>query len=186
MNYLHLAVQSGSDAILLKMNRKYTVEKFLKIVEKIRKIRPDIALGTDIIVGFPGETENDFQKTVELYKAVDFDIAYLAQYSPRPSTAAALLTDDVLHAEKEQRWRVLQNLMEKIVLRKNQKYVGQIVEVLVERCVDMKKNIYAGNSREYKLVKFESCADVIGKIVKVRINKVEMWRLTGINDCGIR
>ncbi|MBI5022550.1 MAG: tRNA (N6-isopentenyl adenosine(37)-C2)-methylthiotransferase MiaB [Candidatus Magasanikbacteria bacterium] len=186
MNYLHLAVQSGSNEILKKMNRKYTVGKFLKIAEKIRKIRPDIALGTDIIVGFPGETENDFQKTVELYKSADFDIAYLAQYSPRPGTAAAHWADDVPHLEKERRWRVLQNLMEEIVLRKNQKYVGQTVEVLVERCVDANKNIYVGNSREYKLVEFESGVDVIGKIVKVRINKAEMWRLTGINDCGIK
>lgn len=179
MNYLHLAVQSGSDAILKKMNRKYTAEKFLEIIEKIRKVRPDIALGTDIIVGFPGETEDDFQKTVELYKKADFDIAYLAQYSPRPGTAAALLEDDVSHLEKERRWRILQNLMEEIVLRKNQKYTDQTVEVLVERCVDEEKNIYAGNSREYKLVEFASPSDVIGKIVKVKINKAEMWRLVG-------
>ncbi|MEK9182941.1 MAG: tRNA (N6-isopentenyl adenosine(37)-C2)-methylthiotransferase MiaB [Patescibacteria group bacterium] len=179
MNYLHLAVQSGSNAILSKMNRKYTVEKFLKVVEKIRKVRPAIALGTDIIVGFPGETEEDFQKTVELYKLADFDIAYLAQYSPRPGTAAALWADDVSHLEKERRWRVLQNLMEEIVLRKNQKYAGQVVEVLVERCVDTDKNNYAGNSREYKLVEFESGVDLIGKIVKVRVNKAEMWRLVG-------
>lgn len=179
MNYLHLAVQSGSDAILKKMNRKYTAEKFLEIIKKIRKVRPDIALGTDIIVGFPGETEGDFQKTVELYKQADFDIAYLAQYSPRPGTAAARWPDDVPRAEKERRWRVLQNLMEEIVLRKNQKYAGQTVEVLVERRVDAEKNIYAGNSREYKLVEFVSPSDVIGKIVKVKINKAEMWRLVG-------
>ena len=179
INYLHLAVQSGSDKILKKMNRKYTVEKFLKIVEKIRKVRPDIALGTDIIVGFPGETEDDFQKTVELYKTADFDIAYLAQYSPRPGTAAARWADDVPHLEKERRWRILQNLMEEIVLRKNQKYVGQTAEVLVEKRVDTEKNIYAGNSREYKLVEFESKVDMIGKIVKVKIDKAEMWRLVG-------
>ena len=179
MNYLHLAAQSGSNSILSKMNRKYTVGKFLKIIEKIRKVRPDIAIGTDIIVGFPGETESDFQKTVEMYKQADFDIVYLAQYSPRPGTAAARLADNVSRTEKEHRWRVLQNLMEEIVLRKNQKYTGQVVKVLVERCVDIEKNIYAGNSREYKLVEFESRTDVIGKIVKVKINKAEMWRLTG-------
>lgn len=179
MNYLHLAAQSGSDAILKKMNRKYTAKKFSEIIEKIRKVRPEIALGTDIIVGFPGETEDDFQKTVELYKKADFDIAYLAQYSPRPGTAAARLPDDVPHAEKERRWRVLQNLMEETTLRKNQKYIGQIVEVLVERCVDAEKNIYSGNSREYKLVEFESQADLIGKIAKVKVNRAEMWRLVG-------
>jgi tRNA-2-methylthio-N6-dimethylallyladenosine synthase len=81
--------------------------------------------------------------------------------------------------EKERRWRVLQNLMEEIVLRKNQKYAGQTVEVLAERCVDIEKNIYAGNSREYKLVEFESQTDAIGKIVKVKIDKAEMWRLVG-------
>ena len=114
-----------------------------------------------------------------MYKKADFDIAYLAQYSPRPGTAAALLEDDVPHLEKERRWRILQNLMEEIVLRKNQKYAGQVVEVLVERCVDEEKNIYAGNSREYKLVEFASPSDVIGKIVKVIVNKAEMWRLVG-------
>ena len=161
------------------MKRRYTIEECGTLFEKIRKRIPHCTIATDIIVGFPGETESDFQKTVEMYKQADFDIVYLAQYSPRPGTAAARLADNVSRTEKEHRWRVLQNLMEEIVLRKNQKYTGQVVEVLVERCVDIEKNIYAGNSREYKLVEFESRTDVIGKIVKVKINKAEMWRLTG-------
>ncbi len=174
VNYLHLAVQSGSDSVLKRMNRRYTAGEYLSLIEKIKKKKPGIALGTDIIVGFPGETEDDFQATVDLYKKADFDIAYLAQYSPRSGTAASHLPDDVLPEEKEQRWWVLQKLMEETTLRKNQAYLGRTVEVLVEKKTD---EIYSGQSRERKLVEFEDNRDRTGKIVNVRIETAEMWRL---------
>lgn len=186
INYLHLPVQSGSDKVLAKMNRHYTAADYLKIIKKIRAVRPGMALGTDIIVGFPGETKEDFEETVKLYKEADFDIAFLAKYSPRSGTAAYKMPDDVPAEEKERRWWVLQRLMEETTLLKNQKFVGQEVEVLVNKVrksvksVKMgNKNICVGNSSEMKMVEFAGQAGWIGKIRKVKIEKAEMWRLIG-------
>jgi tRNA-2-methylthio-N6-dimethylallyladenosine synthase len=111
--YLHLPVQAGSDEILAKMNRKYTTKEYLRLVEKIRKKIPDIKIGTDIIVGFPEETEERFNQTVELAEKVGFVKAYIAMYSPREQTAAFKMPDDVPHKEKKRRWEVLDNLINK-------------------------------------------------------------------------
>lgn len=176
VNYLHLPLQAGDDKILKKMNRSYTAVDYLKLVKKIRKKKPGIALGTDIIVGFPGETKKAFQNTVELYKKANFDIAYLAVYSPRQGTAAAKMKDDVPRAEKKRRWRVLQDLMEKIVLEKNQKYVGKNVSVLVDKYKDGK---CIGNSREMKMVRFPGKKNMVGKILNVKVVKAFEWILEG-------
>ncbi len=109
--YFHLAVQSGDDEILKKMNRKYTTRKFIGLVKKIRKEIPEIKIGTDIIVGFPGETEKQFQNTVNLCKKIGFAKAYISLYSPRPQTAAFKLKDNVSHQEKRRRWRILEELI---------------------------------------------------------------------------
>ncbi|TSC54142.1 MAG: hypothetical protein LiPW16_137 [Microgenomates group bacterium LiPW_16] len=109
--YLHLPVQSGDDEILKRMNRHYTAKDYLNLVKKIRQEIPDIKIGTDIIVGFPGETEKQFQNTVNLCKKVGFVKAYIAQYSPRPGTAAYKLKDDVSPEEKKRRWRILDSLI---------------------------------------------------------------------------
>lgn len=175
--YLHLPVQAGDNEILKKMNRKYTREQFINLVKKIRMQKPNIALGTDIIVGFCGEDEEQFQNTVDLYKQCDFDIAYLAMYSERSGTvAASAFKDDVKIIEKKRRWRVLQDLMEEIVLRKNQKYLGQIVEVLVD---EFKDGVCTGNSSEMKMVQFLGNEKMIGQFVKVKINFAEKWILKG-------
>jgi len=109
--YLHLPVQSGDDEILKKMNRKYTAKQYLKLVEKIKKQIPKIKVGTDIIVGFPGEIEKQFQNTVDLCKKVGFVKAYIAMYSPRLGTAAFKLKDNVSHQEKKRRWKILDDLI---------------------------------------------------------------------------
>lgn len=109
--YLHLAVQSGDDEILQKMNRKYTRKKFIALINKIRKEIPGIQIGTDIIVGFPGETEKQFQNTVSLCRLVKFKVAYIARYSPRPQTAAFKLKDNVPALEKKRRWQILDKLI---------------------------------------------------------------------------
>ncbi|MEK7508989.1 MAG: radical SAM protein, partial [Patescibacteria group bacterium] len=183
INYLHLPVQSGSDNVLAKMNRHYTAVDYLKIIKKIRAVRPGMALGTDIIVGFPGETKEDFEETVKLYKEADFDIAFLAKYSPRSGTAAYKMIDDVTAEEKERRWWALQRLMEETTLQKNQKFVGQTLEVLVSRfrnsAQSKGKCICIGNSSEMKMVEFAGQVGWVGKIVKVKIEKAEMWRLIG-------
>jgi len=111
--YLHLPVQSGDNEILKKMNRHYTAKDYLKLVKKIRQAIPDIKIGTDIIVGFPGETEEQFQNTLELCKKVGFTKAYLAKYSPRPGTTAFKMKDNVSPAEKNRRWRILEELINK-------------------------------------------------------------------------
>ena len=111
--YLHLPVQSGDDQILKKMNRKYTAAQYLQLIKKIRRAVPDIKIGTDIIVGFPGETPEQFENTVKLCKKANFSVAYIAKYSPRPGTAAYHLKDDVPPAEKKRRWQILENLINK-------------------------------------------------------------------------
>lgn len=181
VNFLHLPVQSGDNEILRKMNRRYTVEEYLGLVDKIKAKRPGIALGTDIIVGFCGETEEQFVRTVDLYKKADFDIAFLAMYSPRSGTAAhKAFADTVAREEKRRRWRVLQDLMEEIVLRKNQAYVGKIAEVLVEKCeVRGNTQICSGNSNEMKVTEFAGTQEDVGKIVKVKISKAREWVLQG-------
>jgi len=109
--YLHLPVQSGDDSILKRMNRPCTSGEYLALVEKVRKRIPDIRIGTDLIVGFPGETEEQFEDTVKLCKKVGFVKAYIARYSPRPGTAAFKLKDDISPDEKKRRWRVLEKLI---------------------------------------------------------------------------
>jgi len=111
--YLHLPVQSGDDEILKKMNRPYTALQYIKLVKKIKKEIPEIEMGTDIIVGFPGETQKAFQKTVDLCKKVSFAKAYIAKYSPRPGTPAFKLKNDVPSQEKKRRWRILETLINK-------------------------------------------------------------------------
>lgn len=178
VQYLHLPVQSGNDVILQRMNRRYTATEYLQVVEQVRKRIPDIALGTDIIVGFPGETAEQFLDTVAVYKKADFDISYTALYSARTGTLGyKLFTDDVPREEKKRRWNVLQELMEKTVLRKNQAYQGQIVSVLVD-LVD-ERGLLAGNSREMKLVKCMGPRELVGEIIDVRIREVTEWVLYG-------
>ena len=177
VNYLHLPVQSGDNGILKKMNRKYTREEYLALVKKIKKARPGIALGTDIIVGFCGETKKQFKNTLDLYKKCAFDISYHAQYSERPGTVAAkMFKDDVPRLEKKRRWQAVQALMEKIVRRKNQKYVGQTVSVLVDKCAG---GYCYGNSNEMKLVRFLGVKKLLGQIVNVKIQEAKEWILYG-------
>ncbi|MBI4268222.1 tRNA (N6-isopentenyl adenosine(37)-C2)-methylthiotransferase MiaB [Candidatus Uhrbacteria bacterium] len=177
VNYLHLPVQSGSNAVLQRMNRTYTREQYIDTIRAARHSNPDIAIGTDIIVGFCGETDQQFEETVSLYRECDFDIAYLAQYSQRSGTGAVrMYKDDVSKIEKKRRWTVLQRLMEETVLRKNQRYVGTSVEVLVESC---DKGLCSGNSREMKRVNFAGSPEMIGTIVSASIDHVKEWILYG-------
>ena len=112
--YLHLPVQSGDDLILKKMNRPYTAKEYIKLIERIRKKIPDIKIGTDIIVGFPGETKKQFENTVKLCKKVGFVKAYIAIYSPRPGTAAYKLSDNVSYKEKKRRWKILDEMINQV------------------------------------------------------------------------
>lgn len=178
VNYLHLPVQCGSNEVLRRMNRKYTREQYLEVINKVKARRPGIALGADIIVGFPGETREQFNETLSLYEDVGFDISYNAQYSPRSGTLGIkLYQDDISKEEKRDRWDELQSLMEKISFEKNQKFIGQTVSVLVDKC----DNGYAsGQSNEMKLTRFKSDdASMIGKLVSVEVKSVKSWVLEG-------
>ncbi|TAN34043.1 tRNA (N6-isopentenyl adenosine(37)-C2)-methylthiotransferase MiaB [Patescibacteria group bacterium] len=177
VNYLHLPVQSGDNEILRKMNRQYTREQYIDLIKKIRQAKPSIAIGTDIIAGFCGETEKQFQNTVALYKECDFDISYTAMYSQRSGTAAArAFKDDVPRLEKKRRWQILQELMEETTYRKNQKYIGKTVSVLADKC---EAGICSGNSSEMKLAQFAGAKNLIGKILDVKITSADVWVLKG-------
>ncbi len=177
VNFLHLPVQSGNDEVLRRMNRRHKRDFYIDLVKRIREKKSDIALGTDIIVGFCGETEEQFNDTVDLYKQCDFDISYSAQYSTRSGTLAVkAFKDDVSKEEKKRRWWVLQKLMEETVLRKNQKYLGQKVSVLVEECAN---GWCSGNTLEMKRARFKGDESFIGQIVEIEIFKVEEWILYG-------
>lgn len=174
--YLNLPVQSGDNEILRKMNRPYTVRHYKDLVKKLRKKIPEICLSTDVIVGFPGESKRQFQNTVQLFKEMKFDMAYIAQYSPRPGTAAFKLKDSVSRLEKQKRWEILNKALKENGLFQNKKYINKTVDVLAE---DRKKGFLIGKSKSYKTVKFEGPKKFIGQFVKVRIVEALPWGLRG-------
>ncbi|MEK7084286.1 MAG: radical SAM protein, partial [Patescibacteria group bacterium] len=177
VNYIHLPVQSGNNDVLKQMNRRYTREIYLEVIAKMRAKKPNIAIGTDIIVGFCGETESQFDDTVSLYRACDFDISYHAQYSERTGTVAwRAFDDDVPREEKKRRWETLQTLMEETTLRKNQCYVSQTVSVLAD---EWSAGWCAGNSHEMKRIRWKGDVSCVGSIVPVEIFKAEEWILWG-------
>jgi len=174
---IHLPVQSGDDNVLKRMNRWYSASDYVALISKIKNQISNIRFSTDIIVGFCGETDEEFQNTVALCKKVGFSWAYVSMYSPRFNTAATkVFKDDVSHTEKERRWFILQHLMEEIVMRKNQKYVGQTVSVLVDKC---ENGACVGNSSEMKVVSFAGNESLIGKVVDVKIEEAKEWVLRG-------
>ncbi len=178
VNYLHLPVQSGSDEVLRRMNRKYTREQYLEVIRKIKATRPGIALGSDIIVGFSGETFEQFEETITLYREVDFDISYNAQYSIRSGTLGIkLYADDVSKEEKRDRWDRIQEVMEEIAMRKNQAFIGKTVSVLIDKVAH---GFASGNTFEMKLARFPSTDEsLIGKIVEMDVKSVKTWVLEG-------
>jgi tRNA-2-methylthio-N6-dimethylallyladenosine synthase len=177
VNFLHLPVQSGNTEILKKMNRRHDREFYLELIKKIRRKRPEIAIGTDIIVGFCGETEEQFADTISLYKECDFDIAYPAQYSERPGTLAAKqFKDDVPKSEKKRRWQAVQDLMENLVYKKNENYLTKKVLVLVDK---FERNCCWGYSREMKLVCFPGEKEMVGTVQAVEIRSTDTWLLSG-------
>lgn len=179
VSYLHLPVQAGDDEVLRRMNRRYTSAEYLEKVAKIRARVPGISIGTDIIVGFCGESPEAFDKTASLYRAADFCISYTAQYSPRTGTVAnKAWKDDVPREEKKRRWNVLQELMETTVLRQNKEFIGRVVEVLVARH-DEKTKVASGNSREMRVTNFPGTPEMVGKLIKVRITAAREWTLHG-------
>ena len=176
--YINLPVQAGDDAILKKMNRKYTIKQYKALVKKIRENIPGIAISTDIIVGFPGETKKQFLNSVKLFKDVKYDMAYLNQYSPRKGTASAKMKDTVSHEEKERRDKELDKVLNKTALAINKKFVGKVLDILVER--KGKGNVWLGKTRTFKVIKFKSDKSLLGKFVKIKITKAKSFGLEGV------
>ena len=174
---ISLPFQAGDDDILEAMHRGYTNAQYRRLVERIRKAVPDVALSTDVIVGFPGESEEQYQKSREMIEDVRFDTVHIACYSPRVGTAASReLVDNVSAAEKVKRRKELEALQEKIVSEINSGLKGQTVEVLVE---GRKKGKWWGRTRTDKLVFFTDPVDHLGQLVNVRIESASPWSLQG-------
>ena len=178
MPSIHLPVQSGSDRILKLMGRRYTKENYLTLFHKMKEIIPNCAISTDIIVGFPGETDEDFEETLKLVKECKYDNAYTFIYSPRVGTPAAKLTSKTTKEEKEQRLYKLNDIVNTYFKENNDKLVGKIVPVLVEGISD-KKNEYFGYSDTNKLVNFTGDDIELGSIVDVEITEAKTWSLDG-------
>ena len=177
--HIHLPVQYGSNEILRRMNRVYTVEKYLELVKKIRAAIPNISLTTDLIVGFPGETEDDFKLTLDFLREVQFDTAFTFIYSERTGTPAANFENKVDDATKHRRLNELMDVQNKISLEKNLCLDGQTVEVLVEGESKTDKNIFTGRTRTNKGVLFPHGSEKIGDLISVEVNQVQTWILKG-------
>ncbi len=217
--YIHLPIQAGDDKILEKMNRRYTSAQYLKLIKKIQQVhnleaelplgssasklkwRPPVAISTDIIVGFPGENKTQFANTAKIMRTVKYDMAYLAQYSPRTGTAAAKLKDNVSIAEKKRRKEFLNDILRRTALANNKKYEGKVVDVLIEnppaslaesRRVGGVNNIMFGKTRTFKNVKisyletgFPSASGntvsmlVPGNFARIKITQANAWGLEG-------
>lgn len=177
--HFHLPLQAGSNTVLDKMNRGYNREQYLELTKKIRNIIPAASITTDLIVGFPGETEKDFQDTLDLVKKIHFDTAYTFMYSPRPGTLAAQMKDHVPKEEKKLRLTRLVQVQNQISLAINKTLEGQIWEVLVEGRSKTNPARWSGRTRTNKIVVFEGDENLIGKIVEIKIECARTWTLLG-------
>ena len=174
---ISLPVQSGSDDILKAMRRGYTVEQYRQLVAQIRGKIPEVALSTDVIVGFPSETKNQFQQTVNLLSELRFDMVHVAAYSPRPGTIAAReLEDNIPPTEKKERLNTIEQLQEQVAAGINAQLSGKTVEILVEGKV---KDKWQGRTRTGKLVFFSDNNDCLGQLINMRIEKTSPWSLQG-------
>ncbi len=181
--HLHLPFQAGSNRILEIMNRKYTKEKYLEHVNKLKKEIPNISITTDIIVGFPGETEEDFEDTLDVVRKVGFHSAFTFLYSVREGTPAEKMENQVSDDVKRKRFQMLLDVLHPINYEANKKYEGKVVEVLVEDTSKNNKKVLSGRTRTNKLVHFEGNKDLIGTLVNVEIIKAKTWTLEGkINE----
>lgn len=176
---IHLPVQSGSDRILKVMNRHYTKEQYLKLAKEIRKEIPDVTFSTDIIVGFPGETEEDFNETLELVKEVQYDAAFTFIYSRRNHTPADKMENQIPDDVKHERFNRLVEVVNAGIAKGNKETEGKVYEVLVEGNSKNDETKLTGRTRNGKLVNFTGCKELIGKLVDVKITKANSFSLIG-------
>lgn len=177
MEHIEVPVQAGNDEVLRRMRRGYSADDYRRLVERIREIISDVAIMTDIIVGFPGETEEQFMDTYRLLEELKLDKAHLACFSPRPNTTAARWDDDVPEEEKDRRRNLLEELQEDIVDEINSSYLDRTVDVLVE---DFHKGKWRSRTRTNKLVFFEDERDRLGDVAEVRITWTGPWSMQAV------
>lgn len=177
--WIHLPVQSGDNEILRRMARRYTREHYLELVRRIRAAIPDVAITTDIIAGFPGETLAQFERTLSLVEEVQYDGAYTFAYSPRPGTAAFSQIDDVSRPEKSARLKQLVDLQNRISKAKNEALLGRAFEVLVEGPTDELPGQFTGLTRTHKTVNFPGRPDLVGRMVPVQAVSAHTWGFMG-------
>ncbi|MBO5782460.1 MAG: tRNA (N6-isopentenyl adenosine(37)-C2)-methylthiotransferase MiaB [Opitutales bacterium] len=178
--YAHLPLQSGSDRVLKEMRRPYSAEKFIKIAKALKASKEIFSLSTDIIVGYPNETEEDFLKTCEVFKECAFDMAYIFKYSPRIGTVSAELEDNVSEAEKERRNQILLEILKKQSLDFNERLVGTYQEVLVEGKAKRGLGNLLGRTRTHRKVIFKAPEELIGKLVSVKIISAGVSAMDGV------
>ena len=178
MPYIHLPIQSGSNKILAMMRRRYTKESYIELFNKIKKKIPNVAISTDIIVGFPGETEEDFKETLDVVNTLKYDLAYTFIFSKREGTPASLMKDDTSMDEKKERLARLNEKVNEYANMNNMKYKDKIVDVLIEDYSE-KEGYLMGYTDTMKLVNVKASDEYLGKIVKVKITDVKTWSLDG-------
>ena len=176
---LHLPLQSGSTNVLKRMNRKYTKEQYLELANKIKKSVPEVAISTDIIVGFPGETEEDFEDTLDVVKQVQFEQVFMFIYSKRVGTPAEKMEDQVPEEIKHKRFDRLKQLVENQMQENNKKYIGTIQNILIEGKSKNNENMLTGRTNTNKVVIIDADESLIGKMINVKIVSEHMWYLKG-------
>lgn len=180
--HIHMPVQSGSNTVLKRMNRNYTMEEYVEILEKMRSKIPNLVITTDLIVGFSGETDEEFEETYKMYDTLEWDFCYISQYSPRKGTVSErMMDDDVSREVKKQRWDRINELMKQKIHKRNKEYEGRTVEVLVEKSelIDGKSYVCSGRTPESKEVQFSSGRDLTGEFVNVKITQGLEWIIRG-------
>lgn len=178
-HYIHLPVQAGSSKVLKEMNRHYTREDYLEIVRKLREVDPDIAISTDIIVGFPGETEEEFEETLTLCEEVRYDSAFTFLYSVRKGTPAEKFENQIPEEIKHERFNRLVDVINRISAEKNAEYVERIEKVLVDGPSKNNSKTYGGRTESFKLVNFRGTPDMIGQVIDVLITGANTFSLEG-------
>ena len=178
MPYIHLPLQSGSDRILKLMGRRYTKKSYLELFDKIKKNIPNVAITTDIIVGFPSESDDDFEDTLDVVRKCKYDSAFTFIFSPREGTPAAKMKDETPLKVKEERLHRLNELVNEYALEANKKYLNKTVKVLLDEVSD-KEGCLAGYTETMKLVNVKAPKEMLGKIVDVKITEVKTWSMNG-------
>jgi tRNA-2-methylthio-N6-dimethylallyladenosine synthase len=178
-NWVHLPVQSGSDRILKSMRRLHTIESYFRRIDRLRSSRRDISVTTDIIVGFPGESEAEFLETVRMAEYCKFDAAYIFKYSPRPGTPAYEMDDNVSPAEKTRRFRELERVQKQLQYSSLQRYLNRSIQVLAERPSSRSEQHLTGHSTCHRVVNFPASGDMLGETVDVRITEIKANSLFG-------